>query len=171
MKTFHPCILHIIGKKKSGKTSLLEYIIRELINRGYRVGAFKHSVHTHPLDKAGSDSDRLRLAGANPSVFATPEGLALFCQPDTSVHPEDLLEAAFSGCHIVLVESSRHAKGPKIFIQTDEDDAAAVAEITAVVNASGHHPNYPAFQPGDSRLIDYIIRTFIQSSAGIANGK
>lgn len=164
MNTVHPCILYVVGRKKSGKTTLLEFIIEELTKRGYKVGTLKHSSHSHPLDKPGSDSERLHISGANPSVFTTPDGLAIFCQPDDSLNMQQVLREAFAGCHIVLVESFRQHVGPKILVQTENDDIKELTGISAVVNMAGHHPVYPAFRPADSQLVDFIISHFIQPS-------
>ena len=76
MKIGNSVQIHIVGFKKTGKTSLVEYITKALIEKGYKVGAFKHSIHVHPLDKPNTDTDRARQAGANPTVFYTPEGIS-----------------------------------------------------------------------------------------------
>jgi molybdopterin-guanine dinucleotide biosynthesis protein len=34
MKAFLPCILNIVGRKKSGKTTLLEFIMEEVTQKG-----------------------------------------------------------------------------------------------------------------------------------------
>jgi molybdopterin-guanine dinucleotide biosynthesis protein B len=149
INTFHPCIFYFVGRKKSGKTTLLEFIIEELVKRGYRVGALKHSSHLHPLDKSGSDSERLGISGAIPSVFTTPGGLAIFCKPDDSLSPQRVLREVFSSCQIVLVESFRQHAEPKILVRTEKDDVTDLTGISAVVNMVGHHPLYPAFRPTD----------------------
>ena len=42
----NPPVISIVGRSKSGRTTLLEKLIRELKHRGYRVGTVKH--HSHP---------------------------------------------------------------------------------------------------------------------------
>ena len=57
-------VLHIVGRKKHGKTTLLEELIRELTARGLRVGTLKHCGHEHELDTPGTDSFRHGKSGA-----------------------------------------------------------------------------------------------------------
>lgn len=46
----------IFGEKKSGKTSLIEAIIRRLTDKGFKVGYVKHIPHPNfTIDKEGKD--------------------------------------------------------------------------------------------------------------------
>ena len=47
--------IHIVGCKNSGKTTLIVDVLPELVARGYRVGAIKHSSHRHEVDVPGKD--------------------------------------------------------------------------------------------------------------------
>jgi len=49
-------IISIVGKSNSGKTTLLEKLIPELVKRGYRVATIKHNVHGFDVDHEGKDS-------------------------------------------------------------------------------------------------------------------
>lgn len=49
-------IVSIVAKSSSGKTTLLEGLIAELKQRGYRLAAIKHSAHGFDLDHPGTDS-------------------------------------------------------------------------------------------------------------------
>ncbi|GAB4377803.1 MAG: hypothetical protein Kow0042_26050 [Calditrichia bacterium] len=157
----HPRVLNIVGKKKSGKTTLIEFLIRELTARGFRVGSLKHSSHPHPLDKAGSDSDRFRLAGANPVVFATPEGMAVFLSVDNREEQNRYLQVIFRECDLIFVESLHTLDAPKIALLSGEELSMEWENIIAVVNPQGTHPQYTAFRPGDGRLVDFIQDTFL----------
>ena len=52
-----PPIVSIIGKSKSGKTTLVEKLVRELKSRGYRVATIKHTNQKLPFDEP------VRIAG------------------------------------------------------------------------------------------------------------
>ncbi len=58
-------VLSVYGHTGSGKTSTIEQIICELINRGYSVGTIK-DIHyeAFAIDTQGSNTDRHRKAGA-----------------------------------------------------------------------------------------------------------
>ncbi len=60
-----PFILNITGLKKSGKTTVAEAILAELVRRGRRTGAVKTARHdTLTLDPEGTDTRRFAEAGA-----------------------------------------------------------------------------------------------------------
>ena len=56
-----------MGWKKSGKTTVVESIVRELTKRGYHVATAKHiSQESFSMDMRGKDTWRHAVAGANP---------------------------------------------------------------------------------------------------------
>ncbi|MFZ6733811.1 molybdopterin-guanine dinucleotide biosynthesis protein B [Undibacterium sp. Ji42W] len=65
-------ILSVIGWSGSGKTSLLEYLVRELTAAGYKINIVKHSHHDVTIEPPQKDSARLRLAGAQDVLLASP---------------------------------------------------------------------------------------------------
>ena len=40
-------IVHITGRSRNGKTTLIVELVREITRRGLRVGTLKHSGHDH----------------------------------------------------------------------------------------------------------------------------
>jgi molybdopterin-guanine dinucleotide biosynthesis protein B len=66
-------IISVYGYSKSGKTTTVECLIRELVNRGYTVGTVKE-IHYEEftIDTEGSNTDRHRKAGAE---LVTARGL------------------------------------------------------------------------------------------------
>ena len=132
--------LHIIGRKNSGKTTLVVDLVRHFTALGYRIGTVKHTHHHHELDTPGKDSHRHREAGAAAVGILSPAMTALFwpTSPDT----RDAGDYArfldhFSGCDLVLVEGHSQTAGPKIEVwrATHTDPPLAVADdsILAVV--------------------------------------
>ena len=51
-------IISVVGKSNSGKTTLLEKLIRELKRRGYNLAIIKHSSGGFDMDQPGKDSGR-----------------------------------------------------------------------------------------------------------------
>nr|NIT55562.1 molybdopterin-guanine dinucleotide biosynthesis protein B [Fodinibius sp.]NIV10535.1 hypothetical protein [Fodinibius sp.]NIY24146.1 hypothetical protein [Fodinibius sp.] len=127
----------------------------------YRVGAFKHSTHHHPIDKIGSDSDRLRRAGGDPSLFHSQEGMAVFFNSQNSDREEHVLSMLYTDCDLVLVESFCSASGPKIVIINGEEELAELTNVIAVVNKSGRHPDFPAFSHDDPGLVEFIVQRML----------
>ena len=72
-----PPVVCVVGKKKSGKTTTVVGLVRELADRGRRVMTVKHGHHFR-LDREGTDSWRHRHeGGAARVVLAGPDGLAM----------------------------------------------------------------------------------------------
>ncbi len=70
-------VICVVGRSKSGRTTLVEKLIRELKRREYRVGTIKH--HSHPgfeLDRPGKDTWRHAQAGSDHVVIAAPDKVA-----------------------------------------------------------------------------------------------
>ncbi len=72
-----PPIISIISKKRSGKTTLLEKLIPELKQRGYRVGVVKHDTHGFDIDHEGKDTYRHKAAGAEAVLISSPWKISL----------------------------------------------------------------------------------------------
>jgi len=61
----------VIGIKKSGKTTTIENLIRELTKRGYNVAVIKHiSEPDFTIDKPGKDTWKFAQAGAKTIITA-----------------------------------------------------------------------------------------------------
>jgi len=71
-------VVAIIGRKKSGKTWTMEYLISRLAAMGFKIGAVKH-IHEEgiTIDTAGKDTWRFAKAGAKVILSASPDELAL----------------------------------------------------------------------------------------------
>ena len=65
-------VVSFIGKKKSGKTTVVLGVIKELRSRGYRVAAIKHDTHGFEIDVPGTDSYRFRELGAEVVGISSP---------------------------------------------------------------------------------------------------
>jgi molybdopterin-guanine dinucleotide biosynthesis protein B len=74
----NPKAISIVGYKDSGKTRVIEALIKELTRRGYRVGTLKHTADKIHLDTPGKDTDRHRSAGAKATGILQNQGGAFF---------------------------------------------------------------------------------------------
>ncbi len=107
--------VHIIGRKNSGKTTLITELVRYLSEQGYRVGTIKHTHHQHELDTPGKDSHRHRQAGAAPVGIIARNMSAIFCPADgTKEDRYRQMAPLFEACDVVLVEGDVHTSGPKL---------------------------------------------------------
>jgi len=103
-----------IARSGTGKTTLVEQVIRILKGRGYRVGALKHDAHRFDIDHPGKDSHRFTAAGADVMLISSPVKLAVVRQYDEAPPIEELLAGYFGGVDIVLTEGFKQSALPKI---------------------------------------------------------
>ena len=107
-------VLHIVGRKKHGKTALIVELIGELTRRGVRVGTVKHCGHEHELDTPGKDSFQHRRAGASAVAVLTPGLTAVYQPPSGEGDPYAQFRGAFERCDLVLIEGHVDGPGPKL---------------------------------------------------------
>jgi molybdopterin-guanine dinucleotide biosynthesis adapter protein len=99
-----PLVVSIVGRSKSGRTTLLEKMVRELKQRGYRVGTIKH--HSHPgfeLDRPGKDTWRHAEAGSDHVVIAAPDKVASIRRVDQEPTLDEIV-ATMTDVDVVLTE-------------------------------------------------------------------
>lgn len=106
--------ISFVAKSGTGKTTLLEQVIAELKNRGWRIGVIKHDAHRFDIDHPGKDSHRLTAAGADTMIISSPEKLAVVKRHDESPTVEKLIAKYFGGLDIVLTEGFKESGLPKI---------------------------------------------------------
>jgi len=73
----NPRIIAVVGGKKSGKTTTIESLTRELVGRGCKVAAVKHIPEPNfTIDKEGKDTWKYAQAGATTIVAVSDEEIA-----------------------------------------------------------------------------------------------
>lgn len=115
MKSMPP-VVSFVSKKDSGKTTLLEKLIPELIGRGHRVGTIKHDVHGFDIDREGKDSWRHKQAGALTVVISSPRKLAVVKDMAEEARLDDIVSAYFADMDLVITEGYKKAGKPQIEI-------------------------------------------------------
>ncbi|NIU85475.1 MAG: molybdopterin-guanine dinucleotide biosynthesis protein B, partial [Candidatus Thorarchaeota archaeon] len=75
-----PKAVAVIGYKNTGKTQVVEALVRELTARGYRLGTIKHTMEDAPLDTPGKDTWRHMKAGAVSTAILSENSTAFFHQ-------------------------------------------------------------------------------------------
>ena len=108
-----PAVLAVSGAHNSGKTTLLEKLIPVLRSRGLKVGVIKHDGHDFTPDVPGTDSYRLREAGAE--GVAVYSGQRYLVTELLHLTEQDLL-ALFErhGYDLVLMEGYKSSGWPKL---------------------------------------------------------
>jgi molybdopterin-guanine dinucleotide biosynthesis protein B len=81
-----PKTVAVVGFKNSGKTRVVEALVRELTRRGHRVGTLKHTAENIDFDTPGKDTRRHRDAGAVASAILHEDAAALFLDHHLPIH-------------------------------------------------------------------------------------
>jgi molybdopterin-guanine dinucleotide biosynthesis protein MobB len=115
-----PPIISIIGRRNSGKTTLLVALAAELRRRGLRVASIKHSHHDFEMDHPGKDSWRhVHEGGVEAVVLASPHSVGVVMRTEGADRDPVLLARRFlsgQGYDVVLVEAFKQAPLPRIEI-------------------------------------------------------
>ena len=122
----------VVGRHNSGKTTLIEKTIRELVACGWDVGSVKHHSHAgFEIDYPGKDSYRHRAAGASETVIACPGKMARIKTIEGELECAEIVRS-MSGHDIVVVEGYRKSGLPTIEIMRAGNIAdERVAEVFA----------------------------------------
>jgi molybdopterin-guanine dinucleotide biosynthesis adapter protein len=109
-----PPVVSIVSKKRSGKTTLLEKLIPELKNRGYRVGTVKHDTHGFDIDHEGKDTYRHKACGAEAVLISSPWKLSLIKDTEEELALDQLVARYMSDLDLVLTEGYKRANMPQV---------------------------------------------------------
>jgi len=163
-----PQVVLIVGKSNSGKTTLMEKLIRELSARGFRVGSVKHTHHNFNFDKQGKDSWRHKNAGAVASLVVTDTKVALV-KEDTRPAEEKFFHY-LGDMDLILAEGFKTFCLPKIEIFRKDsphevplclEDHNLVAFVTDTYIRPGEKPCFGLEDIGS--LADLVEQHFIGS--------
>jgi molybdopterin-guanine dinucleotide biosynthesis protein MobB len=162
-------VVAFVAKSNTGKTTLLEQVIRELKNRGYKVGAIKHDAHSFDIDHPGKDSHRLTAAGADTMLITSQEKLALIKRHDVSPPLEQLVATYFSDVDIVLTEGFKMSSLPKIEVHRQERSPTLLCRgehhdpmLVAVASDEALNLDVPVLDLNDIKSVsDFVERTFL----------
>ena len=110
-------MLAVIGRKHSGKTTLVVRLCAALHRRGHRVMTIKHGSHTFNIDPSTTDTYRHYHEGnAERVAMVSPDKFALVERWSDEVSPEDIAARHMADADIVLCEGFKRSLLPKIEI-------------------------------------------------------
>jgi len=146
-----PCgVVGVVGWHNSGKTTLVEQLVRRAKQRGHRVAVLKHTRGTIDLDRAGSDTSRLMASGADSVAIAGPEGMANWHRWQVEPDLEDLLERMSEGVDLLIVEGYKRAEIPRIEVRRAAVGGDRIVEdddLLALVTDEATTAGCPCYRP------------------------
>jgi len=107
-------IVSIVGKSKSGKTTLIEKLIRELNSRGYRVATIKHTPQGMSFDELGKDSWCHIDAGSEATAVSSLDRIVLIKPVAPDITLDEIARLLGEDYDIILTEGFKQGSAPKI---------------------------------------------------------
>lgn len=155
----------------TGKTTLLEKVIRCLKGKGLRLAVIKQDAHRIQIDKEGKDSWRFANAGADMTIVSGPEKTAVI------EHRERTLAQNLAMVHdvdLILVEGYKNEGIPQIGICRAETGLGFTADmdrfIAVVTDRTDLETEIPCFGLEDiEEIADFILTYTVLSK--LAKGK
>ncbi|SDE87477.1 molybdopterin-guanine dinucleotide biosynthesis protein B [Fontibacillus panacisegetis] len=123
-------IIQIVGYKNSGKTTLISRLIPILNDMNYKIAVIKHDVHGFDSDVEGTDTYKLRQAGALATAITSPWRTAIMEERETSV--QSLIDY-FREYDLVILEGFKQEEYPKLVLVTSTEDMQLVRELSQVI--------------------------------------
>ena len=162
-------VVAFVAKSNTGKTTLLEQVIRELKSRGYKLGVIKHDAHRFDIDHPGKDSYRLTAAGADTMLISSQEKLALVKRHQAAPPLEELIPTYFSDMDIVVTEGFKMSPVPKIEVHRQERSPTLLCRgehndpnLIAIASDAELDVDVPVLDLNDPKgVADFIEATFL----------
>lgn len=170
--------LNVIGiGRKSGKTELIQGLVRGLTKRNYRVSTIKH-IFEGTFDTAHKDTWKHLRAGAYPVIAVSPNELVSI-KGITDPSLEDALKEIPGEVDVVLVEGFKGSENPKILAARTMSEVEELVRMGKVIAISGPvaskkgHPSsfrdIPILELGELVLLveRMILENYVKSLPGM----
>ena len=161
-------ILCFVGRSNSGKTTLIERLIPELVKAGYKVATVKHAGHGFDLDTEGKDSWRHKRAGASTVMVLSKGSLAMFADVNDDIKVSELRDRFLDqSLDLIIAEGWKSEGFPKIVVVRDQLGEVPVSHdgLLAVLSNRKIDVKVPLIDPDDiPALAALIVRQFPKRS-------
>jgi molybdopterin-guanine dinucleotide biosynthesis protein B len=160
-----PPIVSIVGKSKSGKTTLIEKLVRELKSRGYRVATVKHAPEGMSFDEQGKDSWRHINAGSEATAVSSPDKVVLIKPVAHDITLDEIAHFFGEDYDIILTEGFKQGSAPKIEVHRKEvgPPLSDIKKIIAIATDETLETKKRQFSLEDiSGLADFLEKGFIK---------
>lgn len=156
-------VVSFVGKSGSGKTRLIESLIRLGKEEGLKIGAIKHAKFGFEIDKEGKDSFRFKMAGGDRIGIFSEEEKVVFLKEGVKL--QRFIFESFFTCDLVLVEGFKEDKDlNKILVIGSPEDLKDfdISSIIGIYSDEKYELNLekPYFSSKDLRELWEFIRNF-----------
>jgi len=165
-----PVVSIVAAQSGTGKTTLIEKLIKILKERGYCVGILKHDAHKFEIDHKGKDTWRYTQAGADNVVISSPEKLAMVQLVKKELRLEEVL-ALFKDVDIILIEGYKSNNYPKIEVHREtlggellyRNSSFDLTSFIALASDESLEAPIPVFNLNNPlEIVDFIQEKFLE---------
>ncbi len=157
-----PPIVCFVGRSNSGKTTLIERLIPELTQAGYRVATIKHAGHGFDLDTEEKDSWRHKRAGASQVVVLSKGSLAMFADVPEELSVEEVRDRFVNdSIDLIIAEGWKSQGFPKVVVVREELQEVDVSleGLIAIASIKPINADVPWFDRDDVQGLAKLIIT------------
>lgn len=171
-----PPVVCIVGKPKSGKTTIIEKLIPELKKRGYSVATIKHTTHDFEVDTEGKDSWKHAQAGSDCTVLSSAQRVSLIRKVDHDLSPSELARFVSNDFDIILAEGFKKSEELKIEVNRSGGELVCpIEDLLAVITDESLPNDILRYSPDDisglATLIEEKVLKRKEKIAIFADGK
>jgi len=153
----------VAASSNSGKTTLIEKVVKILTARGLRVAVIKHASKGFDLDQPGKDSWRFQQAGAHTVIVLGPDRMALIKKLGEAPSLDDL-DLLAADVDIIIHEGFKKAGTNRIEVfrrgaSGDRPLCLDDGPYLALVSDQPFSVAIPRFDLNDAEgVADFIVR-------------
>lgn len=135
-------IIQIVGLQNSGKTTLIQALVKDLTEKGFAVGTIKHHGHGGTPERPiiNKDSEKHRMAGAKVTSVEGAGTLHIEAKKDHWTLEEIIRFYDLLPIDIILVEGYKKMGFPKIVLLRDYQDEFLLRELTNIIALFSESP-------------------------------
>lgn len=167
-------IVSFVGRSNSGKTTLIERVIPELVRAGYKVATVKRAGHGFDLDTEGKDSWRHKRAGASSVTVLSKGSMAMFVDVSDQMKVEEVRDRFLDHTYdLIIAEGWKQEGYPKILIVREQvgDIPVSMEGLLAVVSDKPVYLDVPLFDLDDVvGVAALIMKQFPRSPSRAKHG-
>lgn len=162
-----PVFSIVANSTKTGKTTVLCGIVRELKTRGYRVCTIKHDVHGFDIDHPGKDTWKHTQAGADIVAISSPGRMAMIEQLEKEYSLDEVTDK-ISNVDIIITEGYKQENKPKLEVfrkEVSKEIYSKDEDLFAIITNTPIDKEIPQFDFSEIKeAVDLIEEKFLKKS-------
>lgn len=160
-------VVSIVGRAKTGKTTLVVKLIPLFKARGIRVATIKHHPHDDfEIDMEGKDTYRHKKAGAVLTVIASARKIAMVRDVEEELSLQQIVDRFVSDVDLIITEGYKWERMHKIEVYDARQEPPACLDdpyLLAVMSDTPISATVPVFKRDDVQsAVDLIVEVVLE---------